>query len=90
MNHAGFDIHARNRASTRYGRASRADLVPPQTIDCPFCGKPTTASEGRIAQHIERGGFTLCPGGGVQPYIAAERAASLTADYKLPCESVIE
>lgn len=90
MNYAGFDIHAHNRATRRFSRNTRADLVSAQPIDCPFCGAATTANEGRIAQHIERGGFTLCPGSGVQPYIAAERAATLTADYRLPCEGGID
>jgi len=90
MNYAGFDVYAHNRATRCYGAATRADLVSAQPIDCPFCGKATTASEGRIAQHIERGGFTLCPGCGAQPYIAAERAATLTADYRLPCEGGLD
>ena len=90
MNYAGFDIHAHNRATRRFSRNTRADLVSAQPIDRPFCGRTTTASEGRIVQHIERGGFTLCPGSGVQPYIAAERAATLTADYRLPCEGGID
>ena len=90
MNYAGFDFYAHNRATARYGRATRADMVPVVALACPFCGAATTASEGRIAQHIERCGFTLCPGSGVQPYIAAERAAMLTADYRLPCEGGID
>jgi len=92
MNYAGFDVYAHNRATTRYGRSFDArSLVPSAVpIDCPFCGKATTVNEGRIAQHIERGGFTLCPGSGVQPYIAAERAATLTADYRLPCEGGLD
>lgn len=88
MNYAGFDIYAHSKATARFGRHVDARSLVPFTvaIDCPFCGKATTTNEGRISQHIERCGFTLCPGGGVQPYIAAERAALLTADYRLPCE----
>ena len=90
MNYAGFDIHAHNRATRCFGRSTSADLMPVHHLACPFCGRTTTASEGRIVQHIERGGFTHCPGSGVQPYIAAERAATLTADYRLPCEGGID
>ena len=90
MNYAGFDIHAHNRATRCFGRSTSADLMPVQHLACPFCGAATTANEGRIAQHIERMGFTMCPGSGVQPYIAAERAATLTADYRLPCEGGID
>ena len=88
MNYAGYDMYAHNKATARYGRSLDARSLVPSTvaIDCPFCGKATTTNEGRISQHIERCGFTLCLGGGVQPYIAAERAATLTADYRLPCE----
>jgi hypothetical protein len=90
MNYSGIDIYAHNRATRRYGGTTRADLDQPVAIDCPFCGKPTTANEGRIAEHLEYGGFTRCPGSGVQPYVAAQRAASLTADYRLPTESLYE
>ena len=91
MNYAGFDIYAHNKATARFGRHVDARSLVPSTvaIDCPFRGKATT-NEGRISQHIERCGFTLCPGGGVQPHIAAERAATLTADYRLPCEGGLE
>ena len=92
MNYAGFDIHAHNRATSRYGRSidTRSFVPSVVALACPFCGAATTANEGRIAQHIERMGFTMCPGSGVQPYIAAERAATLTADYRLPCEGGID
>lgn len=92
MNYAGFDIYAHNKATARFGRHVDARSLVPSTvaIDCRFCGKATHASEGRISQHLERGGFTLCPGGGVQPYIAAQRAATMTADYRLPCEGGME
>ena len=90
MNYLGVDMYARNRGTRRFGTASIADLETAQPAACPFCGAATTANQGRISQHIERCGFTLCLGGGVQPYIAAERAATLTADYRLPCEGGLE
>lgn len=92
MNYAGFDIYAHSKATARFGRHVDARSLVPSTvaIDCPFCGKATATNEGRISQHIERCGFTLCPGGGVQPYIAAQRAATLTADYRLPCGGGLE
>ena len=46
MNYAGFDIYAHNRATRRFSRNTRADLVSAQPIDCPFCGRTTTTSEG--------------------------------------------
>lgn len=49
-----------------------------------------TVHWNRIAEHIEHLGYTRCPGSGVQPYIAADRAASLTADYRLPSEGLYE
>lgn len=92
MNYAGFDIYAHSKATARFGRHVDARSLVPSTvaIDCPFCGKAITTNEGRISQHIERCGFTLCPGGGVQPHIAAQRAATMTADYRLPCEGGLE
>ena len=67
MNYLGIDMYAHNRATRHYGAATTADLIPVVAIDCPFCGKPTTMTEGRIAEHAERCGFTRCPGTGIQP-----------------------
>ncbi len=86
MNKSGFDIHRVNRATQRFGYAARPDLAQSEALDCPFCGRPVTAIEGRIAEHLEYGGFTRCPGAGIQPYIAAAKAQQLTADYRLPEE----
>lgn len=86
MNYLGVDIYAHNRGTRRYARSS-TDVVPEKLpVDCPFCGASIYAFDNRLAEHVERGGFTRCPGSGVQPYIAAQRAASMTADYRLPCE----
>jgi len=90
MNYRGYDPHARNGATRRYGTPTTASIEPARPIACPFCGKATVEREGRIAQHVERCGFTLCPGSGVQPYIAAQRAATMTADYRLPSEGGFE
>jgi hypothetical protein len=59
-------------------------------LDCPFCGKATTLVDSRIAEHAERLGYTRCPGSGTFPHIAAQRAASLTADYMLASEGLYE
>ncbi len=90
MNYLGIDMYAHNRATRHYGAATTADLIPVVAIDCPFCGKPTTMTEGRIAEHAERCGFTRCPGTGIHPHVAAQRAATMTADYRLPCEGGLE
>ncbi len=86
MNYLGIDMYAHNRATRHYGAATTADLIPVVAIDCPFCGKATTMTEGRIAEHNERLGFTRCPGAGCQPIVACQRAASLNARYLLPDE----
>lgn len=90
MNYLGVDLYAHNRATRHYGNDTTADLVPVVALDCPFCGKPTTATEGRIAEHVERLGYTRCPAAGVHPQVAAQRAASLTANYMLPSEIMYE
>ena len=90
MNYLGIDMYAHNRATRHYGAATTADLIPAVALDCPFCGKPTTATEGRITERAERLGYSRCPASGVHPHIAAQRAASLTADYRLPTEGLYE
>jgi hypothetical protein len=90
MNYLGVDMYAHNRATRRYGNDTMADLIPTVSLDCPFCGKPTTLVDSRIAEHAERFGFTRCPGSGTFPHIAAQRAASLTADYMLASEGLYE
>ena len=91
MNYTGIDIYARNRGRHISGTGYDARMVnDPQRLACPFCGKPTTAVEGRITEHAERLGFTRCPASGVQPNVAAQRAASLTADYMLASEGLYE
>jgi hypothetical protein len=86
----GFDIYSHNRATRRYGNDTTADLVPVVAIDCPFCGRSTKVTESRIAEHVERFGFTRCPGSGTFPHVAAQHNASLTADYRLPSEALYE
>jgi hypothetical protein len=91
MNYRGVDIYARNRGSRVRGTGHDATMVhDPVELDCPFCGRPTKSVEGRITEHVERLGFTRCPGSGVQPHTAARRAASLTADYLLASEGLYE
>lgn len=91
MNYLGVDMYARNRGSRITGSGYDGNMMSePVRMACPFCGAATTVHWNRIAEHIERGGFTRCPGSGVQPYIAADRAASLTADYRLPSEGLYE
>lgn len=91
MNYLGVDMYTRNRGSRITGSGYDGNMMSePVRMACPFCGKPTTATEGRIAEHIERMGFTRCPASGCQPGVAEQRAATLTADYMLASEGLYE
>lgn len=90
MNHAGFNIHARNGATRRFGANTRSELEEPQPTLCPFCGAATTVHWNRIAEHLEHLGFTRCPGSGISPELAAKRVASMTPDYKLASEGLFD
>ena len=82
---SSFDLYRRNHATRRYAGAT-TEMETVAAIVCPFCGLETTTIDNRIAEHVERCGFTRCPGVGVQPGVAARRAKQLTADYRLLSE----
>lgn len=92
MNYAGFDIHAHNRATSRYGRSIDTRSFVPSAVPmaCPFCTKPTTMIDGRMAEHREACGITRCPASGCSPITARALAAKLTADYTLPGEALYD
>jgi len=56
-------------------------------------GRPQLAIDwDTVGKLLEAGcsGESIAAQLGVQPYIAAQRAATMTADYRLPCEGGLE
>ena len=91
MNYRGVDIYTRNGATRRFANHhSVADLGAPVPMACPFCTKPTTMIDGRMAEHREACGITRCPASGCSPITARALAAKLTADYTLPGEALYD
>lgn len=90
MNYAGFDMYAHNRGTRRFSRNTRADLVSAQPIDCPFCGKATTANGGSLAEHSERLWPGRCPVSGYSVDEARRMAQRLNADFMLPGECSLD
>jgi len=85
-------MYAHNRATSRYGRSidTRSFVPSVVALDCPFCTKPTTMIDGRMAEHREACGITRCPASGCSPITARALAAKLTADYTLPGEALYD
>ena len=86
-----IDMYAHNRGTRQYATSySVADLGAPVPRACPFCTKPTTMIDGRMAEHREACGITRCPASGCSPITARQLAAKLTADYTLPGEALYD
>ena len=77
MNHAGFDMYARNRGTRGYAVPSRDELPVTRQVQCPFCLADAREVDGRIRMHLEWRGFSICPVSGFSLEAATAQAQSL-------------
>ena len=64
MNYAGFNVHAHNRATRRYGGKTGSELTPIVMTTCPVCMANVAYHDNRLKHHLEHCGFTICEASG--------------------------